>query len=96
MAPITVWVANEALPGLRRGGLQLDRGLLGAVVDLNAPAGALYLLVWMLTGITPLCFVDSYDVRGQLELGAAHSIACMHSQQQRRACQLVEEAAGRR
>jgi hypothetical protein len=38
MAPITVWVANEALPGLRRGGFQPDWGLLGAVVASNGLA----------------------------------------------------------
>ena len=55
MAPITVWVANEARPGFRRGGLQFDWGLLGVVVALNGLAGALYLLKCLLTlAITPL------------------------------------------
>ena len=91
-----MWVANEARPGLRWGGLQLDWGLLGAVVALNGLAGALCLLRCLLTGITPLCLVDSYDVRGKLELGQLpHSYhACI--QQQKRACQLVEESGRRR
>ena len=64
-----MWVAKEALPGLRRGGLQFDWGLLCAVVALNGLAGALVLLKCLLT-ITPLCvWWTTYDVRGKLELG---------------------------